>query len=133
MSIWIIGFIGVVAVLVVLRGFRTGGDVVNWSRHAAHSGDLHLLVRHIETSGSDTANAWDQAITNLWQSYHRETGARLVVEAAKRTDAPVVQYWIRRFQEVEPEIAGEHFSEEFLTAYYRRDVAAKCGRSCGCS
>lgn len=132
MSIWILGILAVVAALIVLRGLRTGGGVASWADHAAHSGDLQLLLRHIETSGPDTANAWDQAITTLWQSYHRETAARLVVEAAKRSDAPVVQYWIKRFQEVEPEIASEQFSDEFLAAYYQPQVAAKCGRGCGC-
>lgn len=102
-----------------------------WSEHAVHTGNLNLLIEHIESTSDDEGTAWDQAIGKLWQDYHRETGAQLVVEGAQRSDAPVIQYWIKRFLEVEPLIAEHHFTEEFLDEFYRPDVAASCGR-CGC-
>ena len=133
MSVWTLGIIGIALLFVALYFLRGGADVEKWAHHAAHTGNLDLLLRHIETSNPhDTASTWNQAIDILWQNYHRDTAGRLVVEAAKRTDAPIVQYWIQRFREVEPEIAARHFSPEFLAEYFRPDVAAKCGRSCGC-
>lgn len=104
---------------------------MTWSEHAAHTGNLNLLIEHIESTSDGEGTAWDQAIGKLWQDYHRETGAQLVVEGAQRCDAPVIQYWIQRFLEVEPLIAEHHFTEEFLDEFYRPEVAASCGR-CGC-
>lgn len=132
MSSWIYIAFAVVAAFAVVRLFRRGADVTSWADHAVASGDLRMLVEHIEKNDADPGTSWDQAIGQLWQAYNRETAARLVVEGARRTEAPVLQYWIKRFQEVEPELADEHFSEEFLERYYRPEVASKCGRSCGC-
>lgn len=132
MSIWMIGAIGLVLAFIAVRYLRGGADVTSWTQHATHSGNLELLIEHIETSGPDTATLWNQAIDSLWQAYQRDMAARLVVEGARRSDAPIIQYWLRRFQEVEPELAREHFSEGFLAEHYRPDVAAKCGKSCGC-
>jgi hypothetical protein len=129
-----IAVFGITIALVVGRFLRGGADVASWTEHAAHTGNVDLLVEHIEKGGDsrDAATEWDQAIGALWQSYNRETAAQLVIEGAKRSDAPVIQYWIRRFIEVEPEIAATHFTEGFLRDHFRPDVAASCGKSCGC-
>ncbi len=132
MTTWIYIAFAAVAAIAVLRLFRRGADVAAVAAHAAASGDVTLLVEQIEASDADPATSWDQAIARLWEAYHRETAARLVVEGARRSQAPVLQYWIQRFLEVEPEIAEEHFTPEFLDRYYRPEVAAKCGRGCGC-
>lgn len=129
----VIGIVGIVMVLAVLRLLRGGAQVMNWTEHAAHTGDLQLLIEKIESNtDGDEGTAWDQAIGALWEAFHRETATRLVVEAATRSDAPILQYWIKRVLEVEPELAEAHFSQEFLARHFRPEVAAKCGRSCGC-
>lgn len=103
---------------------------------AREQGDITLVVQFIErkAKGSQTT-AWDQALTALWNSYHREAAAELAMEAARRTDAPVVQYWLRQVLEVEPEIAQARFTAEFMLEHFDPEVAASCGRcgSCGCS
>ncbi len=74
---------------------------------------------------------WDDALGQLWQAYARVEAARLVMAAARRSDATILQYWIKRVLEVEPRIADEVFTESFLAAHYRPRVADRCGKS-GC-
>ncbi len=110
---------------------RTSG-VAAGTAHARKTGELGVLISAIETTPySEQATQWDQAIGELWQAYAREEAARLVMEAAARSDADIIQYWIRQILEVEPEIAAQTFSQEFLEEYFQPEVAAKCGRS-GC-
>src|SRR5690606_21977740 len=99
---------------------------------AHRTGDIVPLVAVIAATNTDQATLWHQSINSLWQSYARETAARLIVEAASRTDAPIVQYWVSRVLEVEPEIAEDHFPPEFLAELFRPEVAKSCG-PCGCS
>lgn len=100
---------------------------------AQGAGDFSAVVAFIDAypeAGQGTQ--WDQAIGQLWQAYAREDAARLIVEAAQRSEAPVVQYWIRQVLEIEPEIAEAHFSAEFMAEYFRPEVALACGKGCGC-
>jgi hypothetical protein len=130
---WMIGIFGAALTLVVGRFVLGNASTTSWTEHAVATGDLDSLIEHIEASPSgEHPTKWDQAIKALWQSYNRETAARLVIESAKRCDAPIIQYWIRQVLEVEPELAARHFSEEFLAQHFRPDVAARCGKSCGC-
>jgi hypothetical protein len=132
MLIWM-GIILTVVVLALLAksAMRTSG-VAAGTAHARKTGELGALVAAIETTPySEQATQWDQAIGELWQSYAREEATRLVMEAAERSDADIIQYWIRQVLEVEPEIASEHFTQEFLEEHFQPEVAAKCGRT-GC-
>jgi hypothetical protein len=122
-----VGFVALLA----KSAMRTSGVAVGTTQ-ARESGELGTLIEAIETTPfAEQATQWDQAIGELWQSYARDEAARLVVEAAKRNDADVIQYWIKQVIEVEPEIASEHFDEEFMAEYFQPEVAAKCGRG-GC-
>lgn len=78
------------------------------------------------------ATLWDQAIGTLWREYRRDEAFQLMIAAAERSDAPIVQYWLKNAMDVEPELATRYFTEEFLTHYFQPRVAASCGR-CGCS
>jgi hypothetical protein len=98
---------------------------------AAISGDLSVLVAGLQASHDPEGTGWDQAISQLWRTYHRETAAALVVQAAQHSDADIIQYWIARFIEVETDIARETFSQEFLAEHFQPEVASRCGRR-GC-
>ena len=132
MLIWMAIFASLAVVAFVARSaFRTSGVAAGVS-FAQQTGRLDVLIDAIEARPeAEQATQWDQAIGALWRDYAREEAARLVVEAAQRCEADVVQYWIRQVAEVEPEIAQEQFSEEFLAEHFRPEVAARCGRT-GC-
>ena len=101
--------------------------------HARDTGDVGPLAQAIAaTPERGQGNQWDQAIGQLWRTYERDTAALLVIEAARACDHSIIQYWINQVMTVEPEIARERFTPEFLTEYYRPEIASQCGR-CGCS
>lgn len=133
MLLWM-GIILTVAMLAFMaKSVMRTSSVSAGTAHARKTGELDLLIEAIETTPyQEQATQWDQAIGELWQAYAREEAAKLVVEAAKRSDADIIQYWIRRVIEVEPEIASERFSEEFMEEYFRPEIASKCGRSSCC-
>lgn len=135
MSSWLWIAFGVFVVGFIAAGTWRPGGMRRALAHARRTGDVAQIVVHIEQSpGSDRATMWDNAIGELWQAYAREAAARLIVEATSRSDAQVLQYWIRQVLEIEPEIAAEVFDQEYLEAHFKPDVAAQCGRcgSCGC-
>ena len=100
---------------------------------AKRSGEVAGIVAAVEAEPEKKhPNLWDQSISTLWQEYHRETAVLLMVAAARRSDAPVVQFWLKKAMDVEPELATEHFTEEFLEEFFRPEVAAKCGRVSCC-
>lgn len=100
---------------------------------ARTQGDFGPLLTLVERAPKQTQpDLWDQAISQLWQRYERELVAKLLLEAAPRSDAKIIQHWLRQLLEIEPEIAKEHLSEAFLLAHFKPEVASKCGR-CGCS
>ena len=117
---------------VARQAFQSSG-ISSALAHARTTGEIDDLVTAIEASPEkEQPNHWDQAIGALWREYAREDAARLVIEAAQRSEANVVQYWIRQVLEVEPEIASVVFTQEFMDASFRPEIAAACGKGCGC-
>ena len=99
---------------------------------AKATGDLESLLAHVQAAPKHSQpDLWDQAITRLWQRYERDLAARVLVAAAPRSDAKIIQHWLRQVLEIEPEIAQARFDEAFLMAHFKPDVASQCGR-CGC-
>ena len=131
MTTWLFGFGAVALVAVGFRFLRQGDSLTGWTEHAAQTGELRRLIQYIEEQ-SDPSTKWDQAIGALWNTYHRELAAQLVVEGAQRNDATVFQFWMKRIIEVEPEVASAHFTEAFLLAHFQPELAATCGKGCGC-
>ncbi|MFP4601193.1 MAG: hypothetical protein ACLFVJ_23295 [Persicimonas sp.] len=132
MLIWL-GIIAGVALVgfIVVNGLQSS-TIDAAAAHAQKTGNLAPLLAAIESkSESDHPTHIDHAIGELWQAYAREEAARFVVEIAERSDADIIQYWIKRIGEVEPAIAEEVFTEEFLAEHYRPEVASRCGRT-GC-
>ena len=132
MSGWVWIGVGVLVVGFVAVGSRPG-RMRRALKLARETGDLTLVVEAIErTPRLEQPNAWDQALSELWRAYERELAAQLVIEAARRSDADIVQYWIQQVLTVEPMIAREVFTQEFVTEFFDPLVASKCGRG-GCS
>ncbi len=99
---------------------------------ARDSGEVSQLVEAIVAKKArDEATEWDAAITKLWNTYHREAATKLVMAATEHSQADILQYWIQRIWEVEPEIAQAHYTKDFIDAHFKPEVAAKCGRK-GC-
>ena len=74
-------------------------------------------------------SAYNRAIRRLWDGYQRPLATELVVELAKNHgDSNIAQYWIRQVMTVEPQMAKEKFSQEFIREHYQPEVAAKCGQ-----
>jgi hypothetical protein len=129
-NLWWLVFV-IAAVVFVLRRFGANGMGKELDR-AHRTGELAGLVAVIAASPvHQQPTLWDQAIGSLWNEYARETATRLVMEAAARSDAAIVQFWINKVMEVEPEIAFTFFTEDFLASYFRPEIAAQCGRR-GC-
>ncbi len=130
---WIV--VGTVMVgFVAATGFKQKGGSFSKNMNAAMKGEVTPLVNFIAAlPPEEQATRWDQAINNLWQAYERETAAKLVVEAVQKSEADILQYWLRQIMEVEPEIAQEIFTQDFLLAFFNPDTAKRCGKaSCGC-
>ena len=118
--------------LVVLFRLISPSRLNSAMKQARKSGEIAGVVAAIEEAPEKKhPNLWDQTIGTLWQEYHREAALALMVAAAIRSEAPIIQYWIKRAMEVEPQLAEEGFSQDFLATYFRPDVAARCGRT-GC-
>lgn len=125
--------IGGVAVAVAVVNSKTKNGLARGLVQARATGDVSGLVAAIQASPAGSqATLWDQAIGTLWGEYAREAATHLIMAGAQRSDASILQYWIKQVMEVEPEIAEAYFDEEFLANHYRPQVAAGCGR-CGCS
>ncbi|TXD43754.1 hypothetical protein FRC96_01125 [Lujinxingia vulgaris] len=130
MTLWMI-VAAIAAVVVVLWQFGAG-RLQKPLAHAMRTGELAGVLAAVESaSPAEQPTLWDHAIGELWKAYQRETATRLITEAAARSDADIVQYWVRQAMEVEPEIAAQYFSPEFLEAFFKPEVAARCGRK-GC-
>lgn len=77
-------------------------------------------------------NGINHAITRLWEGWERETAIRLIREVTDHIpEELIVQFWLRKSLEVEPDLAAKYFSDTFLLAYYKPDVARRCGTG-GC-
>lgn len=124
--------IGVLVVFFVGRMALDNSSVDSALAETKKTGDPMPVVEAITAVDEERRpTKWDYAINRLWQAYARETAAAVIVAAAERSEATILQYWIQQVLQVEPEIAETTFSEEFLETHYRPEVAARCGKS-GC-
>lgn len=131
MTMWMILGVCVVVVGFVATGSTRGHSIKRGMRAARATGDLAPLTEALKAQPDESGTHWDQAIGALWQAYAREAAAGLVVVAAQHSQAKIVQYWIKQVIEIEPEIAKEVFTPQFLMAHFDPSVASQCGR-CGC-
>lgn len=130
-ELWWIALVAV-ALVVAYRVLGTGG-LSAALKQTRKSGDISPIVAAVEAAPEKKhPNMWDQAIANLWQSYEREAALAVMMAAAARSEAPVVQFWLKNAMEVEPKMAEQFFTEEFLEQHFKPDVAASCGRVSCC-
>lgn len=133
----LIGFGVVTAFAVVLFLLSRAGQDANLSSaidQTRRTGAPEPIVEFVADQPEDRRPThWDNALKQLWDSYNRTEAARVVMAAARRSDASILQYWIQQVLDVEPRIAEEVFTESFLRAHYRPDVASRCGKSGCCS
>ena len=74
------------------------------------------------------ASAYNFAIRRLWDGYERGLALELIKELAKsHADTRIAQYWLGQALNVEPALARETLSEDFLAAHFKPEVAAQCG------
>lgn len=98
---------------------------------ARTTGDMSELAKYVSSRPGDQATAWDQLLLGMWQRYERKLAAQVLTVAVPMCDAKILQHWILKVLENEPEIAREVWDEDFLMNHFRPDVAATCGK-CGC-
>lgn len=121
----------IAAVVVVLKWFGSS-ELEKALKIARATGSVTAVIAAVETAPEGRhPTLWDQAIGTLWREYRREEAFEVMIAAAQRSEASIVQYWLKNAMEVEPEMAAEKFDEEFLMKYFKPSVAASCGR-CGC-
>lgn len=128
---WIVAAVVALGALLVLRRpsrLEAGLD------RARKTGEVAGVVAAIEELPEGRhPNLWDQTIGSLWQEYHRPAALSLMMAAAVRSEAPIIQYWLKQALEVEPALAEEVFGQEFVDQYFQPQVAASCGRAGCCS
>lgn len=121
----------ITAVLLVVVGwtaFRPVSPLVLADRAGAGGAIDPLLAALRRGPAASQPTEYHRVIKRLWEGYHRDVAVRLAIAFARaHRDAPVAQYWLRRFLEDEPEIAAEHLDPTFLAEFYDPAVAARCG------
>jgi len=97
------------------------------------SGDINPIGEAVSAlPAGQQINAINTALTRLWEGWERETAIRMICEVAEHIpDELILQTWMRKAIEVEPELARNYFSEAFVLAYFKPDVARTCGTG-GC-
>jgi len=120
--------IGVIFLALVV--FQMGaGSLTKQVDHAAKTNNLVPVLEQIRKKSRDAQPAaFNLAIRRLWDQYHRPLAIELVKELAQdHKDAPITQYWLNQVLTVEPAMAKNLLSHEFVEAHFLPDVAAKCG------
>ena len=129
-AMWICCAVGAIA-LVAVPMARPNAKKRALAR-ARETGDLSALIAWVEAKPLVAqADAWDQILLGLWQRYERELAMKVIMEAAPRSEAKIIQHWIAQALSIERELAEEVFTQEFLLQHFRPVVAAQCGK-CGC-
>ena len=103
-------------------------------KDAKRSGDLTPLAAMLAATPENArADKIDQACTKLWNAYEREATARLLVEVAPHSDAPIVQYWIKQVLEIEPTVASPGANPDDVVAIGNQRVflSAEVGGAVG--
>ncbi len=119
-----------IVVFAAIAWSRRAPSPASLARRVMKGADTSLVVMALsELPEAQRPTAFDQAVRTLWDAYRRGLAARVVHDGAPWVAAaPITQYWIRQVLEVEPEIAKEHFPDDFLKAMYDPDRAARCGK-----
>ena len=98
-------------------------------RRAMKEENAATLIRAIlDRPELQQPNLFHRAINILWSAHHRELALDLIEELAKHhQDENIAQYWLGQSLSVEPRLTRSRLSEGFIEAYFRPEVAARCG------
>ncbi len=125
-SVWIIVGVVVIGIIIWRLMIPSLSGVI---AKAKSSGDIAPIVEVIDKlKVSARPTAYNHAIRRIWDDYERDLAVVLIKDLAKKhSDSLIAQYWLKQVMQVEPELAREHLSKEFLEQYYQPEVAAQCG------
>ncbi len=131
-SMWMWAAGGIAAALVVVPSLKPDPKKRALAKARA-TGELDAVIDYVEGGVKlSKVDAWDQLFLELWQRYDRELAARLIMAITpKYTDTKIFHHWINQVMQIEPEIASEVFTQDFLMTHYRPELASQCGK-CGC-
>ena len=113
--------------IVAVRAATPGlGRAVEKASDADDPTPVVEAIERLKPSGRSAA--FNHAIRQLWDRYERPLAVALVkVLAERHTDSLIAQYWLKQVMLVEPDLAREHLSKEFMDGHYKPEVAARCG------
>lgn len=127
-GVWVFG--GAIALALLAWVSRGSGGLeraISEALNSHEAGPLREVLGGMDARAKPTA--YNQAIARLWDKFERNLACDLIADLAQQChEADITQYWIQRAIQTEPAIARERFSEDFLSAYYRPDIAARCGK-----
>ena len=108
---------------------RTRQDPLALAEQAVRTGEMSPVLAALRRlPAGSRPTEYHRVIRRLWDGYHREEAVHLAkVFAREHRDAAVAHFWLRQFQQLEPEIAAKHLDPEYLAAYFDPAVAACCG------
>ena len=73
-------------------------------------------------------NLYHRAIGRLWSGHERELAATLVKHLTiTHPEAKISQYWMNQVLTIEPALAKESFTDDFLARYFNPKIASQCG------
>lgn len=73
---------------------------------------------------------YQQAITMLWEGWHRPLAIRVIrAFANNHSSSRICQFWLRQALEVEPDEAKKVLNRQFLKRHFNPEVAACCYRT----
>jgi len=121
----VIAVIGLAAYLFYAATPKLGRAVEEASKNEDITPVLEAIDK-LRPSGHTAA--FNHAIRQLWERYQRPLAMVLIKELAERHgDSLIAQYWLDHAPKVEPKLASEHLTKEFMNAHYRPELAARCG------
>ncbi len=90
---------------------------------------LSPLLAHLDKGDNPALpQMYHRAINRLWTSHEREMATTLVRHLTlAHPQAKISQYWMNQALTIEPVIARENFSDDFLSQYFNPKVASQCG------
>ena len=125
--VWIAIAAGVIVVLLSKVLMPSLAKVVEESARQKDTGPILEAISKINAGARPSA--YNRAIRRLWDGYQRPLATELVVELAKNHgNSNIAQYWIKQVMTVEPQMAKQKFSKQFLKEHFQPEVAAKCGQ-----
>lgn len=125
-AFWIL-VVGLIGAVIVWRSMSP--SLAGPIALAREQGDITPVVEVIERMrpGARPA-AYNHAIRQIWDAYERPLAIELVkVLAEKHGSALIAQYWLKQVLQVEPHLARQHITQDFIKAHYQPEVAAHCG------